>query len=122
MKKLLLLSLLIMFVFNSCATVFYGTKKTISISSSTENARLYRDGNELGALPYQTDMGKYLKSEYTIEAEGYEPKTINITRSFNLITLLNLTNPIGWGIDLITGAYIKFDNKFYDVELTKKQP
>ena len=38
-------------------------------------------------------------------------------KSFNAVSILNLTNLLGWGIDFATGALNKFDKKGYDITL-----
>jgi hypothetical protein len=35
------------------------------------------------------------------------------------VSILNLGNILGWGIDIVTGAVFKYDRKAYDIELTK---
>jgi hypothetical protein len=37
------------------------------------------------------------------------------------VSVLNIGNLIGWGIDVLSGAVMKYDRKAYDLELVKEK-
>lgn len=53
--------------------------------------------------------------EYRLD--GYETRIFTLDQEFNVIAILNLGNPLGWAIDIITGAVTRYDRKAYDLEL-----
>ena len=44
-----------------------------------------------------------------------------INKKFNPVSIINLMEPIGWGIDALTGAITKPENKVYEIEMTPKK-
>lgn len=35
-----------------------------------------------------------------------------------MISIINLGNPIGWGIDILSGSIMRYDRKSYDLNLS----
>ena len=52
--------------------------------------------------------------------KDYETRIITLSKSFNIVSVLNLADVIGWGIDALTGSIMKYDQKLYNIELDKK--
>ncbi len=42
-------------------------------------------------------------------------------KRFNLVTIRNLFGVVGFAVDIATGAVMKYDKEYYDVELEKIQ-
>lgn len=119
-KKIIFLFALVLF-FSSCATLFTGTKDRINFTSNPEGATIYIDGIEQCKTPCTLNVKRSLgDTDIEIKLEGYETKLITLSKEFNVISVLNLGNLIGWGIDALTGSVMKYDRKAYDIELDNK--
>jgi len=104
----------------SCATIFTGTKDRIYFKSNVPGATVSLNDNELCKTPCDTKIKRRLGTTMVeVKADGYEPKLIELDKQFNIVSVINLTNLIGWGIDLATGSVMSYDQKVYKVELTK---
>ncbi|MCE2656533.1 MAG: hypothetical protein LW602_08760 [Sediminibacterium sp.] len=94
----------------SCATIFSGTKDRIYFTTNIPGAKVLIDG---------IITRKVGDSQVEFKLEGYETRVINLSKSLNIVSILNFGNLLGWGIDIVTGAVFKYDRKAYDIELTK---
>ena len=124
MNKILSLSFLSMsLLFSSCATVFTGTKQTISINSVPPGADVEVDGINRGVTPVAVKLKKGFNGQtVTLKKEGYDTKIFEPETTFNPVAIINLFSIISWGIDAATGAMMKYDPKVYEIKLqsTKK--
>jgi hypothetical protein len=121
MKKIpvLFLALLVM---TGCATIFTGTKDNISFSSTPSGATIYKDGVEICTTPCNYKMKRSLNdTEVEFKLDGYETRLITLDKELNLVSIINLGNLLGWGIDALSGAVMKYDRKSYDLKLTKEK-
>ncbi len=50
---------------------------------------------------------------------GYETRLITLDKEFNIVSVISLGNLLGWGIDALSGAVMKYDKKTYDITLSK---
>jgi len=119
MKKLIIF-LVFPFIISSCATVFTGTKDTIFFNSSPEGATVYKDGLELCKTPCRIPVKRSLTDvdiEYRLD--GYEARVFTLDKEFNVVSIINLGNIIGWGIDAATGSLMKYDRKAYELDLKR---
>lgn len=104
----------------SCATLFSGTKDRIYFTTNVPGARVLIDGVEVCKTPCNENITRKVgESQIEFKLEGYETKIINLSKSFNVVSILNFGNLIGWGIDIATGAVFKYDKRAYDIELSK---
>ena len=111
---------------SSCATIFCGTKAKVTFNSNikepvtlTIDGRKYRDVT----FPYTTKVDRgYDETIVKAEAENYQTETIYIDKKFNPVSIINLTDILGWGIDLATGAVTKPEHKNYEIEFKKAEP
>lgn len=109
-----------MLMTQSCATLFTGTRDSIVINSNVKGAKVQIDGIDQGTTGSTFQVKRSLNDKMvTIKAEGYETKTFPLQSSFNVVSILNFTNPLGWAVDLLTGAAKKYDPKAYNIELEK---
>lgn len=107
----------------SCATIFTGTKDSISFTSNPEGAKVFHKGIEKCTTPCTAEIPRSLsKQTVTFEKEGYNKKEVKLIKTFNAVTLLNilLGGAIGVGIDAASGSLTKYSPKAYTVELEAK--
>ena len=122
MKKTLSL-LITVLALTSCATIFNGRKSKINLSSNVNTpVDLVVDGKPHYnvVLPKKVKVKNGFKSsKITGTAQGYEKAELNIEKKFNATSILNLANPVAWGIDAATGAIMKPESKYYYLEFHK---
>lgn len=109
----------------SCATIFTGSKKTVTIDSKVKQpTTLTVDGYKIGTvtLPYTLKIkGGFNETVVKAETQNYEQSVLIINKTFNAVSVINLANIFGWGIDAATGAITKPEFKFYEVDFQPKQ-
>ena len=44
--------------------------------------------------------------------DGYETKVIALDRKFNIVSIINLIDPLGWAIDAATGSLMRYDQNY----------
>lgn len=102
----------------SCATIFTGTKDRITFNSEPPGAMVYIDGVEQGVTPLTMKVKRTLgDKDVEFKLDGYETRLITLDKSFNVVSVINLTNLLGWGVDALTGSVMKYDRKAYDIKL-----
>ncbi len=125
MKKFLVPALIISALsLSSCSTIFCGSKAKVTFDSDIEErATLYIDGRKYQSVtfPYTVKIPRgFDETIVKVEAEGYEEQTIYIDKKFNPISIINLFDVLGWGIDAATGAMMKPDYKYYNIDFVPK--
>lgn len=121
-KNMCIKFILLIFILNltSCATIFSGTKDRIYFTTNIPGAKVLIDGIEICKTPCNDNITRKVgDSQVEFKLEGYETRVINLSKSLNIVSILNFGNLLGWGIDIVTGAVFKYDRKAYDIELTK---
>lgn len=113
------------FLLSSCATVFCGSKARVTFESDIpEKATLTIDGRKHTnvTFPYTTKIKRgFDETVVKAEAKNYTAEMVVIDKSFNAVSVINLANIIGWGIDAATGAMMKPEFKFYQIDFRPKQ-
>lgn len=108
----------------SCATVFCGSKARVTFESDIdEKATLTIDGRKHTnvTFPYTTKIKRgFDDTVVKAEAPSHETETIVIEKNFNAVSVINLLDILGWGIDAATGAMMKPEFKFYQIEFKPK--
>ena len=120
MKKLINVFLIAIF-FSSCATIFTGSRTNIRFDSEPPKAMVYINGVDQSRTPCTANLktkGGVKLAEFRMK--GYETSTVMLEKSFNSVSILNLSNVLGWIIDASTGAIQKFDQKTYNIQLEEK--
>jgi len=99
--------------------LFTGTKDTINFNTEPQGATIYIDGVEQCKTPCTLRVKRSVgDTDVEFKLDGYEIKIITLSKSFNIISILNLTDVCGWGIDAISGAVMKYDKKAYNITLS----
>ena len=120
MKKSIFAILIISLLMTSCATIFTGTKDRITFNSTPAGATIYKDGVEQCKTPCALRVKRSLgDTEMEYKLDGYETRLITLDKEFNIVSVINLGNLLGWGIDALSGAVMKYDRKVYDITLSK---
>ena len=109
----------------SCSTIFCGSKAKVTFESDIqETATLTIDGMKHHNItfPYTTKVRRgFDETVVKVEAPSYETETIIINKNFNAVSVINLLDILGWGIDAATGAITKPEQKFYQVDMSPKK-
>ena len=104
----------------SCATVFCGSKAKVTFDSDiAEKATLTIDGRKYTnvTFPYTTKIRRgFDETVVKAESPAYTTETVIINKSFNAVSVINLLDILGWGIDAATGAMTKPEFKFYQID------
>ncbi|MDR2962851.1 MAG: PEGA domain-containing protein [Bacteroidales bacterium] len=123
MKKILKSAVLLAVIvsFSSCATIFTGTKDKISFDSNPQGAKVIIDGYTVCTTPCSTRIGRSLDGQdVQIKLDGYVTQVITLDQKFNAVSILNLGNLLGWGIDALSGSLKKYGRKSYIIDLEKR--
>lgn len=123
----LLVLLLVTAVFTSCATVFCGSKKAITLDANVpvQSANLIIDGHKYRnvTFPYVVKVKRgFDDSVVKAEAEGYQNTELVIYKSFNAVSILNMLGLVGWAVDAATGSMMKPEYNYYELEFTPLKP
>lgn len=123
MKTISTISLaVVMFLMTGCATVFTGTKDRITFNSNPSGATIYIDGVEQCKTPCTMNVKRSIDdTDVEYKLDGYETRLITLSKEFNIVSVINLGNLFGWGIDALTGSVMKYDRKTYDITLDNKK-
>ena len=107
---------------SSCSSIFCGSKAQVTFESNIdEAATLTIDGQKYHnvTFPYTTKVRRgFDETIVKVEAPSYNTETIVINKNFNAVSIINLLDILGWGIDAATGAITKPEQKFYQIEMT----
>ena len=105
-----------------CATIFTGTTDRLTFEANVPGVRLSVDGQYLGELPLTVDMsrnfvgGRQFLARF--ERAGHETQEFQLHREFNTVAILDVTSiPTSGGIDVLTGALMKFAPTSYHVQM-----
>ncbi len=103
----------------SCGSILTGSKRKVMFETNPPGAKVFVNGMEKG----QTPVKLRVKAEDNIEfkLENYTEKVVVMDSSFNLVSILNGFNLIGWGIDALTGSLKRVDTKYVKVTLDKSK-
>jgi len=111
---------------SSCASIFCGSKSKVTFDGEIpEKATLTIDGRKHTnvTFPYTTKIRRgFDETVVKIESPNYTAEPIIINKSFNAVSVINLLDILGWGIDAATGAITKPEFKFYQIDFQPKAP
>jgi hypothetical protein len=105
---------------SSCATVFTGSRQTVTIDSNVEGASVQVGGMNYGTTPTSVRLKKGFTGEtIVVKKEGYKTAIIQPPTTFNPVSIINLFNILFWAIDIATGAIMKYETNYLEVMLEK---
>ncbi len=117
---------LLMVQLTGCATIFTGTNDTITFDANVPGVQLTIDGLYKGELPLTLKIsrnfmnGQQFKAKF--EKEGFETQEFQLQREFNYVAVLDITSVLtSGGIDVLTGALMKFSPTEYHVDLKESR-
>ena len=90
----------------------------------SEEATLTIDGlkHTNVTFPYTTKIRRgFDETVVKIESPNYTASPIIINKNFNAVSVINLLDVLGWGIDAATGAITKPEFKFYQIDFQPKE-
>ena len=71
-------------------------------------------------FPYMVKIARgFDETVVKAQCDGYRPLQLIIDKKFNAVSVLNLGDVLGWGIDAATGAIMKPEFKYYELEFEK---
>ena len=109
----------------SCASIFCGTKAKVTFDSNVkENVTLTIDGIKYHdvVFPYTTKVNRGFEDTIVkAEAKEYKTETIVIDKTFNPVSIINLCDVLGWGIDAATGAITKPSQSYIEIEFKESK-
>ena len=110
------------FYFSACATIFSGTSDRITFESKPDGAKVYIDGLDEGTTPTTIRVSRnFMEVDVSLKLDGYEPYNFKLKKEFNWVSILNLGDPLGWAIDIASGAFFKYRPRGYTLELEPKK-
>ncbi len=125
MKKIFFLSIIILILFPSCATVFSGVKQSVNIQTDVPGAKIFVAGEAAGITPAQLKIKRNTKF-IELKKEGYEDNIYKLARSTNGWYWLSVGSILISGIgipaviiDLADGAAWSIPENIF-VEMKKK--
>lgn len=101
------------------ASIFKGTKQTLTFNSEPDGAQVIIDGKPLGVTPLSISLKKNKFDVVMIQKEGYRTQTMPLDKKFDGIAIFNIL----WDLsttDLITGAIYEYSPNQYHFVLKKK--
>lgn len=106
-------------VFAGCATIFSGTSDDITFRSEPSGAQVMIDGIMVGTTPVTVPVDRpgLDDSRVTVQLDGYEPRTFELDKEFNTVSILNVFVWPGFIVDALTGALFKYDRTAYTVNM-----
>ena len=107
----------------SCSSIFCGTKAKVTFDCNVkEGVSLTIDGIKHHDVnfPFTTKVKRGFEDTIVkAEAESYKTEMIVIDKTFNPVSIINLCDVLGWGIDAATGAITKPAQSYYQIEMKK---
>ncbi|WP_099372314.1 PEGA domain-containing protein [Sphingobacterium sp. 1.A.5] len=108
----------ILLLTTSCATVFTRSKQSVLIKSNPSGALIEINGVEQGTTPANIELKKGFSGQIiTLTKEGFKSHTFTPATTFNPVSVVNLLFLPGFIIDAATGAMMKYDPIFYEINL-----
>ena len=123
MKKIMLMIIVCgAFVLNGCATILTGTSDEITFNSNPGGATIMVDGLDVGKTPSVQTIKRlgFSDKTVTLKLKGHDDRTFKLQKTFNMLSICNGTNPVGWLIDVLTGTVYKYDKTNYTMDLEPK--
>jgi hypothetical protein len=120
MKTLLFLTILL--YCSSCALLFQGTKKDVTVKSITPNAAIYIDGEKKGSDLVVAQLARKTNHTIIVKKDGCSTETLEVQKHVQVgwVVFDLLVNWFAFLTDPTTGAWNTFDKDNYSVDLDCK--
>ncbi|MEI6752472.1 MAG: PEGA domain-containing protein [Paludibacter sp.] len=113
MKRITSKLLIVAFVLSmsSCAVLFNGSSKRISITSNTPEGKIYVDGNLVGTGTASVKLKRKEDHTIIVKKDGCKSQTIPLDKEFQIgwVALYLFVNPFAIITDAPTGAWFGFN-------------
>lgn len=108
---------------SGCATLFSGSKESVSINSDPSGATILIDGIEMGRTPATLHVRRAgLGSKtVTLRMPGYQDRSFVLQSTFNAVSLVNVFFWPGFIVDALTGSITKYDPKTYTTTMDRER-
>lgn len=119
MKHVLMYALLIT-LFPSCAVMFNGPRKDVTVKSTTPNATIFIDGEEKGTDAVTERLSRKSNHTVVVKKAGCDTKTVEIKKQVQVgwIIFDALFNWFAFATDAPTGAWNTFEKDKITVDLS----
>lgn len=116
-----LTALLAVLALSGCASIMHGTTQQIGVSSAPTGARVVVDGNQRGITPIVLDLERKRIHSISVQADGYQPFEMALTRSTSGWVWGNIVfgGLIGLAVDAATGGLYKLSPETVSAELQR---
>lgn len=118
-NTLLIISLFLVLILTSCATIFSGTQQNVKFSSNPSVATVFIDNIEVGKTPFEIKLNRNKEHNIMLKLEGYQTYQTSITKKINGWFWGNILigGLIGVIVDTSTGAMYKLTPKEINAEM-----
>lgn len=118
-NTLLIISLFLVLILTSCATIFSGTQQNVKFSSNPSVATVFIDNIEVGKTPFEIKLNRNKEHNIMLKLEGYQTYQTSITKKINGWFWGNILigGLIGVIVDASTGAMYKLTPKEINAEM-----
>lgn len=106
-------------ILSGCATLFSGTDEDITFNSDPAGATVIVDGVAVGTTPTTVEIDRpgLNDMDVTVQLDGYDTRTFELSKEFNMVSILNIFFWPGFIVDALTGALFKYDKTTYTVDM-----
>ncbi len=108
---------------NSCATILTGTTQRVTIDSYPPGAEIVIDGRIMGNTPARVNLDRDINhfmddgKDIQLVLPGYYSEGYYLGVDIEPTCILNVLCPIGFALDAVTGAMVRFDSDYYNFRM-----
>jgi hypothetical protein len=129
MKYIQLSAILVVAAFmSSCATILTGTTQRVTIDSTPQGADIIVDGRMMGTTPAKVRLDRDLNAfiddakDIRLELDGFYPDGYYLGTDIEPVVILNVFCPVGFALDAVTGAIMRYDSDYYNFKMVPVDP
>jgi hypothetical protein len=123
-KKVRTLLFITLIFMQSCAVMFQGSKKDVTVKSMTPGASIWINGNKVGEDAVTQRLARKTDHMILVKKEGCETKQIDVRKKTQVgwVIFDALFNWLAFATDAPTGAWNTFQQSDFTVELDCSKP
>lgn len=117
--KNLFITIFLLVVVSSCATILHGTRETVEVKTNPEGATV-TDGCMLWVTPAKIDLQRKNDYHLFVFKKGYKPQVVRVKRVIHPAVVGNMVLPgsVVWlGVDILSGAEWELVPEISDITL-----